>query len=71
MTAGKRIFQGAHFECNYRSLSLFVWEILVKKGKKRCWKRNEIMPNALPNLREAMLHGMKAIIDVKGGVTKY
>ena len=38
----ERKFQGAHFECNCRSLSLFVWEIFVKKGKKDVWKEMKL-----------------------------
>ena len=37
--------------------------------KKRNYAKRA--PQCLYMLREAMLHGMKAIIDVKGGVTKY
>ena len=67
--------RGSHFECNYRSLSLFVWEILVKKGGKNMsekkWNYAKRAPQCLHMLRKAMLQGMKAIIDVKREVTKY
>ena len=42
-------FQVPNFERNYWSPSLSVWEKSKKKGKKICWKRNEIMPRELPN----------------------
>lgn len=53
----QRIYDGRKENFKVRILSattglylyLFVFEILVEKGKKRCWKRNEIMPRALPN----------------------
>ena len=73
MTAGKRTSRGAFSA----QVSIYVCEISMKKGKKRCWEKNEFMPSPLPNastvhmLSEAMLHRMKAIIDAKAGVTKY
>ena len=48
-----------------------IGEEREKKMSEKKWNYAKRAPQCLHMLREAMLHGMKAIIDVKGGVTKY
>ena len=48
-----------------------IGEEREKNMLEKKWNYAKHAPQCLQMLRKAMLHSMKAIIDVKGGVTKY